>query len=609
MKLQNEVNQEDFVAGQIFHALDNQETRRLEALCHELMAMRSGSCTDHESDLLAGYIHMASSAIARIYCKKGSVRDAVLGLELHSNLRATEYLSVFWERFRNSEHYFAFRLARSLSQLTRFLATQNDYLSGDTTGSQRDFFLNRALPAINNAKEEIDPLDVLRLDSFVSTAGNIDKSQHLVSALFADLKTINSEVEKKSGPDVSLITPNVLVETIERNPGLLIVKLDIQKYMDDLLVISAHWEGSKVVYSSHSFPISSDLINRISQFDTAFDYTTDVDLSFIDWQKIVPEGIKRVALLPSFYAANFPWVATGKGGEKLIYLVDDVIWLPGILNIYNHIGTKVRRGGECQLEGKNLRFNDLGEPSLTKEELTQKISVVDEFSYLGHGEHRLGETPELHIGQYTFIADELGEKLAGMKLAEIWACEAGMNRPDIPFGCPVNEPFGLDMKMLLHGVNSAIGTLWRVPELTTRIIKGKYDALKNEGISPSKALLSAQRWWLNTGAAQYSDAHLSGEVDEFLLSLGISTSNEPSVDDLLGPLKANDKKRIEREKTALLDRLKHPHTWAGFRFCGLYEHEIEYIDPSPFEATEERRAEFVKYLSTLDLKSGFIKPS
>ena len=261
------------------------------------------------------------------------------------------------------------------------------------------------------------------------------------------------------------------------------------------------------------------------------------------------------------------------------------------------------------MEGKNLRFSDSVEQSLTKVELAHKLSLVEEFSYLGHGEHRQGEIPELQIGEYTFIADELGEKLAGIKLAEIWACEAGMNRSDIPFGCPVNEPFGMDMKMMLHGVNSAIGTLWRVPELTTRIIKGKYDVLKNEGISPSKALLAAQRWWLATGAAQYSDAHLFGGVNEFLHSLGISTSTEPSVDDLLGPVKANDKKRIENERKALLDRLKHPHTWAGFRFCGLYEHEIEYIDPSPFEVTEESRAEFLKYLSTLGLKSGFIKTS
>lgn len=575
----------------------------------ELFGKRCLRLTDHESDILARSMQMISSGMARYLSSKNLYIDALIQLEECSNLRAAEYLSVFWERFYNADHYFTFRLAHSLSQLIRVIETQADFIMRDTTRSQEDFFLNMALPAINNGEGEIDPLGVLWLDRIVSTAENIDKCEQLVSALFADLQIIKREVERKSESDLSLITPDVLVKTIERNPGLLVVKLDIQQYMDDLFVITAHWDGKKVVYRSHSFPISSDLINTISQFDSAFDHSKDVDFSFIDWQKILPEGINRVALLPSFYAANFPWVATGKDGEKLIDLVDDVIWLPGILNIYNHIGTKVRREGACRIEGKNLRFNNSVEQPLTKDELAHKLSLVEEFSYLGHGEHRSGETPELQMGEYTLIADELGDKLVGIKLVEIWACEAGMNRPDIPFGCPVNEPFGLDMKMMLHGVNSAIGTLWRVPELTTRIIKGKYDALKSEGVSPSKALLAAQRWWLVTGAAQYSDAYLSGGVDDFMHSLGISISTEPSVGDLLGPVKANDKKRIENEKKALLDRLKHPHTWAGFRFCGLYEHEIEYIDPLPFEVTEDHRAEFVKYLSTLGLTSGFIKTS
>lgn len=575
----------------------------------ELVGKRCLSLTDHESDILARSIQMISSGMARYLSNKNLYVDALIRLEECSNLRASEVMSYFWQRFANADHFFTCRLGHSISQLVRSIRTQTYFINQDTTKSQQEYFMNEVLPAINSKREEIDPLGVLRLDRFVSTAKNLDKSEELVATLFADLQMIQTEGEKKSRSDITLITPNVLVKTIERNPGLLLVKLDIQQYMDDLLVITTHWNGKRVVYQSHSFPIASDLINTIFQFDSVFHYATDVDLSFIDWKKIIPEGITRVALLPSFYAASFPWVATGKDGEKLVDLVDDVIWLPGILSIYNHIGTKVRREGACRVEGKNLRFNDSVEQSLTKDELAHKLSLVEEFSYLGHGEHRSGETPELHIGEYTFIADELGENLAGIKLAEIWACETGMNRPDIPFGCPVNEPFGLDMKMMLHGVNSAIGTLWRVPELTTRIIKGKYDALKNEGVSPSKALLAAQRWWLATGASQYSDAHLSGGVDEFLLSLCISTSTEPSVDDLLGPVKANDKKRIENEKKALLARLKHPHTWAGFRFCGLYEHEIEYIDPSPFEVTEERRAEFLKYLSTLGLKSGFIKTS
>ncbi|MFC3678776.1 CHAT domain-containing protein [Bacterioplanoides pacificum] len=589
--------------------ISGEKIQTSERYISELFGKRYFSLTDHESDILARSIQIISSGMARYLSSNNIYIDALICLEGCSNLRASELMLYFWQRFTKTDHFFTLRLSYSISQLLRSISAQTDFIHRDTTKSQKECFMNEVLPAINSEREEIDPLDVLYLDRFISTAKNLDKSKALVASLFADLQIIQAEVEKQSKSDITLITPNVLVKTIERNPGFLLVKLDIQQYMNDLLVITAHWNGKRVVYQSHSFPIASDLINTVSQFDSGFHYDTDVDLSFIDWKKILPEGINRVALLPSFYAASFPWVATGNDGEKLVDLVDDVIWLPGILSIYNHIGTKVRREGACRVEGKNLRFSDSVEQSLTKVELAHKLSLVEEFSYLGHGEHRQGEIPELQIGEYTFIADELGEKLAGIKLAEIWACEAGMNRSDIPFGCPVNEPFGMDMKMMLHGVNSAIGTLWRVPELTTRIIKGKYDVLKNEGISPSKALLAAQRWWLATGAAQYSDAHLFGGVNEFLHSLGISTSTEPSVDDLLGPVKANDKKRIENERKALLDRLKHPHTWAGFRFCGLYEHEIEYIDPSPFEVTEESRAEFLKYLSTLGLKSGFIKTS
>lgn len=597
----------------LFHLVTNlsqdEDIQKVQEYRFGIIDRRCKSLIDQESDLLARSIQILSSAMARKYCRIDQPDMALLDIEIHSNLRASEYFSFFWEVFKSESDYFTSKLARSFSHLVRCLETQTFYIKNDKTGRQRELFLKEILPAITVGNEELDQCRVIDLNYFVSVSRNISDIPKLTGALFSDLQIINQAVEKQSDEDISIITADIIEQSIKRYPEILIIKLDIQQYMDDLLIITGYWNGNKVIYNSHSIPVSSDTINTLAQFDSEFDHSVQLDLNFIDWEKIIPPGFKRVALLPSFYAAGFPWVATGNEGHQLIDIVDDIIWLPGILNLHHHIKTKTQREGTYQVDGANLRFNELIAEQPTKEQLVQQLSKVEEFSYLGHGEHRPGETPELQIGQYTFIADELGEKLAGMKLAEIWACEAGMNRPDIPFGCPVNEPFGLDMKMMLHGVNSAIGTLWRVPELTTRIIKGKYDVLKNEGISPSKALLAAQRWWLKTGAAQYSDAHLSGGVDEFLLSLGISTSNEPSADDLLGPMKANDKKRIEREKKALLDRLKHPHTWAGFRFCGLYEHEIEYIDPSPFEVTEERRAEFVKYLSTLGLNSGFIKTS
>ncbi|WP_394166291.1 CHAT domain-containing protein [Neptunomonas phycophila] len=599
--------QERFIVELASLALKNDDANYLDIFRDELMDIRSISCNDRESDELSRYIQIASSAIARIRCNDGRIRDGLLELEFHSNLRATEYFIQFWKRFSRVTDYSTCWLARTVSSLVRCLDTQSEYMRIDNTGSQKELFLKKVLPTIMNNKEELDQCDVIDLDYFVSSARNISNIPKLIDLLFSDLQILNQAVDKQSGDDLSNITSGIIEQTIKRHPDLLIVKLDIQQYMDDLLIITAHWNGKKAVYNSYSIPVSSDQVNTISQFDCEFDHNINLDLSFIDWKKIIPPGFNRVALLPSFYAASFPWIATGPEGSQLIDIVDDVIWIPGILNLTHHIGTKVRRECVCNFEGDNLRFGQSASRPLTKDLLLDKLSTVEEFSYLGHGEHRLGETPELKIGDYTFLPDELGEKMAGMKLAEIWACEAGMNRTDIPMGCSVNEPFGLDMKMLMHGVNSAIGTLWRVPELTTRIIKTKYTELRDSGHSPSMALLAAQRWWLRDGANELAEAHISNGLDTYLVLMGITNPSDASIDNLLGPIKKNDKERVHREKSELLARLKHPHTWAGFRFCGLYEHEIDYIDPVKFEATEARRSEFLAFLSTLKLKSGLIK--
>lgn len=597
----------------LFHLVTNlsqdEDIQKVQEYRFGIIDRQCKSLIDHESDLLARSIQILSSAMAREYCRIDQPDMALLDIEIHSNLRASEYFSFFWEVFKSGNDYFTYKLARSVSLLVRGLETQAFYIKNDNTGSQRELFLKEILPAITVGKEELDQCDVIDPNYFVSVSRNISDIPKLTGALFSDLQIINQAVEKQSDEDISIITADIIEQSIKRHPEILIIKLDIQQYMDDLLIITGYWNGNKVVYNNHSIPVSSDTINTLAQFDSEFDHSVQLDLNFIDWKKIIPPGFKRVALLPSVYAAGFPWVATGNEGHQLIDIVDDIIWLPGILNLHHHIKTKTQRESTYQIEGANLKFNELIAEQPTKEQLVQQLSKVEEFSYLGHGEHRLGENPELKIGNYKFIPEELGEKMAGMKLAAIWACEAGMNRSDIPMGCPVNEPFGLDMKMLMLGVNSSIGTLWRVPELTTRIIKAKYTKLRGSGYSPSKALLGAQRWWLKVGAEELTEAHFSKELDSHLISLGITNNKGSSVEDLLGPIRINDKERIYNERKEYLARLKHPHTWAGFRFCGLYEHEIEYIDPSPFEVTEERRAEFLKYLSTLGLKSGFIKTS
>ena len=600
---------DNLIADLVHPPINPVEMNFIRQLRYQLMEARCNSCIDRESDEYAWHIQILSSSIARVICNKKNINNALLELEFHSNLRAVEYFEAFWKRFDSEKKYFTSKLFLSVSALVRCLDTQSEYMRNDKTGSQRELFLKEILPAIMSGKEELDQYNFIDLDYFVSLARNISDIPKMIGVLFSDLEILNQAVEKQSDEDISIISADIIEQSIKRYPELLIVKLDIQKYMDDLLVITGYWNGNKVVYNSHSIPVTGDTIDTLAQFDSEFDHSVQLNLNFIDWKKIIPPGFKRVALLPSFYAAGFPWVATGNEGHQLIDIVDDVIWLPGILNLHHHIKITTQREGTYQVEGNNLKFNELIAEQPTKEQLFQQLSKVEEFSYLGHGEHRLGENPELKIGNYKFFPDELGEKMAGMKLAAIWACEAGMNRSDIPMGCPVNEPFGLDMKMLMHGVNSSIGTLWRVPELTTRIIKAKYTKLRGSGYSPSKALLGAQRWWLKVGAEELTEAHFSKELDSHLISLGITNNKGSSVEDLLGPIRINDKERIYNERKEYLARLKHPHTWAGFRFCGLYEHEIEYIDPSPFEVTEERRAEFLKYLSTLGLKSGFIKTS
>ncbi|MEU8401762.1 CHAT domain-containing protein [Nonomuraea sp. NPDC048892] len=94
---------------------------------------------------------------------------------------------------------------------------------------------------------------------------------------------------------------------------------------------------------------------------------------------------------------------------------------------------------------------------------------------------------ELSDGRLT--AEDIMNLSLHVDLVTLAACETGLTERR-----PGDELIGLTRALLYAGAPSALVSLWRVDELSTTMLLGRFYARLNDGLSKAHALREAQRW-------------------------------------------------------------------------------------------------------------------
>ena len=597
----------------------------------QLCKKRHMALTDQAADDITRHIQMLSSGIARGLIHHGKCLEAFIALENVSAMRFTESQSINWFLPENKLQIALYQVQRQIGALYYAVNEANLFYQINSSNNHRDLFFeksNEVFEKLYENKVKLEGTEVIFNSSIYPTtfkkASSSAKPEKLFKSLSDDVLSDFHKVEqelirqvpghKKYLDDVFSIKLNHVEQVLREYEELTLLKIDQESGHDDLLLIVIYAENGKICSNSYKIPAPGKLTNSIADIvhehkDIQID---DWDLSFINWKKILPPGKKQIAILPSYYAAHIPWAATGSHGCRLLDLVDEVLWLPSILSLCYRPKHFRQRTSIARLSGGGTLFTEHAHTGLScfntckgisKKRILEKIASSDVMSFYGHAEHNHPDRPKILFEDFSIYDQQVGRETCGMSRVELWACQSGSNIPQQFMGSPVNEAFGMDMKMLEFGAETAIGTLWAVPELVTSHIKRYYDTLVSNGVKASKALILAQRWWINSGADQQLDLIKKIGIKQYLKSLGYEGSDNSMTSALMGPLlasKANDYPETLEQK------FKHPSAWAGLRFCGVPEHKSIHIPAEQVRFTEQDLAELKGVLNKLQLTWEYV---
>jgi CHAT domain-containing protein len=133
------------------------------------------------------------------------------------------------------------------------------------------------------------------------------------------------------------------------------------------------------------------------------------------------------------------------------------------------------------------------------------------------------------------VADVMRERLDGVRLAVLAACESGWTHTHLP-----DEALGLPAAFLAAGAAGVIGSLWRVPTVATAMLIARfYEYLEAD---PAQALRRAQEWLRETSNAEQLKAFpelIDADIDPANLGLWEGAHGHA-----------------------------HPYFWAGFVYIG-----------------------------------------
>lgn len=600
----------------------------LSAKLQSLMKNRQSTETDQESDRVSVLIQQASSGLARVLVKKDAALRAFQTLENSSGMRFCESASTFWLYSKNPVTQVLLSAKRQLGSV--YYGLNELALIGEKTEKKdlNQWLFDSALLLKPQEKKQfnIDNASLFDKRLYASIVESASKATDPVNYLkqkasicltdFQKLGKLTDELDPdylKARQRTYQITLDDLTEAIYSHPEQVLVKIDIEDHYDDALVIVAYLQNNEIIAKGYSFNMPKDLVNNIAAFvANNKDANIEWDLGFIDWKAILPSHMLKVSLLPSFFASHIPWSATGKAGEKLYHLVNEVNWLPSLMYLYHRVNYFDKKtcdtnvcGGGTLFENVAVKNKIICKDTQTIEDVVNQLTQSEVFSFYGHCEHKYPERPSLLFRDYTLRDVEMRDAVRGSERIELWACQSGANIPLNFFPSQVNEALGLDMRMLEYGAKTAIGSLWPIPEIVTAHIKSKYDSLVINGMGASEALLSAQQWWVELGAdEELRRIKLNGEKD-YLCSIGCNSANQ-SLNALMGPVLSGKIKNSSEIDFNLLEyNFKHPSAWAGLRFCGVNEQTNIFIPKVNLSSDERHQVNAL--LLQLNLKSGFVK--
>ncbi|WP_422449096.1 MULTISPECIES: CHAT domain-containing protein [unclassified Endozoicomonas] len=597
----------------------------------QLLHKRYSATTDQAADDLARYIQMLVSGVARGLCQHDMALEAFVELEHVSSMRFTEAQSVNWFSSENKLSLALYQIKRQLGSIHYALNEATLFYQFHDRYGSRDSFFQHSLEAfarLYDGRTVLDGTGVVfdstRYPEIFREAGDSADPEAIfqqhAKAVLSDFKKVESKLLalepsfKSYLDDLFSISHAHIEQVFQLYPELTLIKIDMEREHDDLLLIVIYLEKGVVCSKKYIAPAPSSLVNDMSDTAAASKEPSKDGwaLDFVDWTEFLPIGKKQVGILPSYFASHIPWAATGLPGKRLLDLVDEVVWLPSILSLCHKAKHYKSRKSTVRISGGGTLFSDYAHTDVeyidatqntTEHSVLKRIGSSDVFSFYGHAEHIHPDRPKLLLDQFALNDGQIGRQVCGMSRVELWACQSGSNMPLMFMGSPVNEAFGMDMNMLEFGADTAIGTLWAVPELVTTHLKRYYDLLVSNGEKASRALLQAQRWWINTGADQQLTVIKKIGTQEYLLGLGYTGAGDKMTTALMGPVLA---KNSTDDLEGLEQSFKHPSAWAGLRFCGLPENKSLYVPEEQVKLQLEDKVELERILNSLDLTSEFV---
>ncbi|MFJ4950842.1 CHAT domain-containing protein [Streptomyces sp. NPDC088760] len=104
-------------------------------------------------------------------------------------------------------------------------------------------------------------------------------------------------------------------------------------------------------------------------------------------------------------------------------------------------------------------------------------------------DHPLDSALLLAQGELT-LRDVLEQRLTSVRVAVLSACESALSGTVLP-----DEAVGLPTGLSEAGAAGVVGSLWRVPDITTTLLVSRfYQSWRQEGLEPAQALRRAQIW-------------------------------------------------------------------------------------------------------------------
>ncbi|MBB1318085.1 CHAT domain-containing protein [Shewanella sp. SR43-4] len=601
---------------------------KLSTKIDSLMVSRQSTETDQESDRVSVLIQQANSGLARILVKKEDYLRAFITLENTSGMRFCESASLCWLHPKNPVAQVLLDTLRKLGSTyygLNELALMSSFVDKDK--------LHQYLTESAKLLKSQAPLKITNIDEHVfdgnqyaSIVDIASRASDPVSYLtqqanlcLIDFKTLG-EYTDRLDPDyfsarqrTYQITFDNLKKAVHAHPELVLVKIDIEDHYDDALIIVVYLQNNEIIANGYSFNLPKNLINNVAAFvANNKEASTNWDLDFVDWERILPTHLSKVSLLPSFFASHIPWIATGKVGEKLYQLASEINWLPSLMYLYEQVKYSDEKSLRTSICGGDTLFEKLAEQAYpdvivnqSMDDVVNQLTHSSVFSFYGHCEHKLPDRPSLLFKDFVIRDVEMRLGARGAERIELWACQSGSNIPLHFLPSQVNEAFGMDMRMLECGAKTAIGSLWAVPELVTAHIKAKYDKLVISGLGASEALLSAQRWWVERGADDELSRITTIGEQEYLRTLGCHYTKKQALEALMGPVLASSANKSKFDISVLEDSFKHPSAWSGMRFCGLSEQQNVFIPR--VELSSAQLQQLNTLILQMDLQAGFVK--